>query len=158
MKTPLTKVFSLILISGMKAKGLSLRVGSTAHRDGQVIKIKNIVQHKKYNPSTVDYDFSLLELEDTLEFANTMMPIELPESNDNIADKTMCLVTGWGDTQSAFASNKKLRGVEVPVVNQEACKKAYSRQGGITERMLCKLKRSNNFFSSYTKVFYFINY
>lgn len=47
------------------------------------------------------------------------------------------MVTGWGNTQSATESRLKLRGAEVPIVNQEKCEEAYKRYGGITARMIC---------------------
>lgn len=99
--------------------------------------MRNIYQHPKYNPQTIDFDFSLLKLEEEIEFNDKMRSIELPKFNDTVEDNTVCLVTGWGDTKSLFASSKSLRGVEVPIYNFNDCKQLYKSHGGITERMLC---------------------
>lgn len=81
-----------------------------------------------------DYDFALLEVEDIMEFDVNKQPITLVNADYKVDDETMCLVTGWGNTLS-LESNEKLRGVEVPVVNQQACEDDYD--GIITPRMMC---------------------
>lgn len=118
------------------AKQILVRIGSSEVNVGAPHKVKRIVQHKEYNGRTVDYDFSLLELEDSIEFNDQAKPIALPGSQDYVIENTTCLVTGWGDTQSS-ESRRKLRGAEVPIVNQEKCEQAYKRFGGITARMMC---------------------
>lgn len=119
------------------AKNILVRIGSTkTNKDGVTHKVKRIVQHKKYHSKTIDYDFSLLELEESIEFNENSKPIALPDKDTKLADNTNCLVTGWGDTQSS-ESRLKLRGAEVPIVNQQSCMDAYKRFGGITPRMVC---------------------
>lgn len=83
----------------------------------------------------IDYDFSLLELEESIEFNEQTQPIALVDKDQVLIDNTMCLVTGWGDTLSLKETNAKLRGVEIPIVNQEMCSNVY--RGAITSRMLC---------------------
>lgn len=85
---------------------------------------------------SIDFDFSLLELWTKIEFNANVQPIALPEEQDRVTDNTMCLVTGWGTTDS-FDAPKKLRGVDVPIVNQEECVKKYSNFKRVTPRMLC---------------------
>lgn len=119
------------------AKTILVRIGSTNHGNGGTThKVKRIVQHKQYNGRTIDYDFSLLELEDTIDFSEQAKPVALPGAEERVADNTTCLVTGWGATQST-ESGHRLRGAEIPIVNQEKCEKAYKQYGGITTRMIC---------------------
>lgn len=90
-----------------------------------------------FNQYSIDFDFSLLELEESIEFNENVQPIKLVSRDQKVIDDTMCLVTGWGNTQSASESNAKLRGAEVPIVSQKKCIKAYKNTHGITPRMLC---------------------
>lgn len=115
-----------------------VRVGTTnKSKGGSLHKVKRIVQNEMFNRYSIDYDFSLLELQDSIEFNENVQPIKLVDSDQKIIDNTMCLVTGWGNTQSATESNAKLRGAEVPIVNQDTCIKAYRNTNGITPRMMC---------------------
>ncbi|XP_055308418.1 trypsin-1-like [Sitodiplosis mosellana] len=119
------------------SENILVRLGTSEYaKGGAVHKVKRIVQHKKYDGRTIDYDYSLLELEDGIEFNDQVKPVALADAQEKMSDNTTCLVTGWGDTKSA-ESRHKLRGAEVPIVNQEKCEKAYKRHGGITARMLC---------------------
>lgn len=117
---------------------MRVRIGSSSNdKGGTLHKIKRIVQHKKFSPITIDFDFSLLKLADKIEFSDTTQPIALPGVRDRVRDNTTCLVTGWGDTQSPDESWDELRGAEVPIVNQQKCSEAYSSFNDITPRMLC---------------------
>lgn len=122
--------------SGLTARTLSVRVGSSYHRSGgTVIPIKRIVQHKRYNSRTVDYDYSLLELSEPVTYTDVIQAVDLPPASLTIPDGTDCIVSGWGETQNASESNEKLRAAVVPTVNQAKCNRQY--RGGITARMLC---------------------
>ncbi len=96
-----------------------------------------IVQHPEFSFYTIDYDFSLLELESNLKFDNTIEPIQLPEQDQEYPDDTPSIVTGWGNTQAVDESRDRLRAAVVPIVNQEVCSRAYSDFGGVTDRMIC---------------------
>lgn len=127
---------SLLSHRRRNAQDLVIRVG-TAEKgtSGSIHKVKRIVQNEKFSILNIDYDFALLELEDTIAFNENTQPIALVDKDRIIRDNTMCLVTGWGNTLSLKESDTKLRGVEVPIVNQHECEDAYD--GKITPRMLC---------------------
>lgn len=60
----------------------------------------------------------------------------MPKTDDeDIANGTPCLISGWGTTQNQSESSRYLRAVEVPKVDQDLCNKAYS--GRVTPRMFC---------------------
>lgn len=74
-----------------------VRVGSTLHGSGgSMIKIKRSLRHPKYSSFKNDFDFSLLELTETLRFNVQIQAIALPNADAYIADGTECLVSGWG--------------------------------------------------------------
>lgn len=118
-------------------KRVTIKSGANMHRDGAETKVKRLVNHPKYNTKTLDYDFALLELEDELEFNENRTAIKLAESTDRYVDGSMTLVTGWGETKNSSESSQILRGVEVPILSQRDCAKAYRKQGGVTARMIC---------------------
>uniref|UniRef100_A0A182T724 trypsin n=1 Tax=Anopheles maculatus TaxID=74869 RepID=A0A182T724_9DIPT len=123
---------------GLTASTLTVRVGSSEHADGgTVVRVARIVEHPNYDDSTIDHDYSLLELESELTFSDKVQPVALPEQDEQVEDGTMATVSGWGNTQSATESNAVLRAANVPTVNQKECDNAYSTFDGITDQMLC---------------------
>lgn len=118
---------------------LAVRVGSSRHANGgQLVRVRRIVQHHLWNPSTIDYDFALLELAEVLELGKELQAVELPVKDEDVANGKLLLVSGWGKTESGSSSNSAtLRAVEVPVVNQKKCEKMYSDFVQVTPRMLC---------------------
>ncbi|XP_055683275.1 trypsin-4-like isoform X2 [Lutzomyia longipalpis] len=124
--------------SGSSANKFRVRTGSSYHgKEGNYAKVKNIIEHPDYNSETVDYDFSIVELDKPLKFNEKCNAIKLPSQDEDVEDETLLVVSGWGETQNTNETNAKLRAVVVPKVNQENCNKAYSVYGGITDRMIC---------------------
>ncbi|XP_030383359.1 trypsin-1 [Scaptodrosophila lebanonensis] len=123
---------------GKTADRLRIRLGSSeASHHGELLRVKKIVQHEKFNYTNVDYDFSLLELEHEIEFDATKKAIMLPNDSQMFLDGEVCFVSGWGNTQTILESRDWLRQVEVPLVNQQLCSEKYKQYGGVTERMIC---------------------
>lgn len=58
--------------------------------------LKKIISHPDYNTMTFDYDIALLELNEPLQFSNTIQPICLPSSSHVFPAGMSCWVTGWG--------------------------------------------------------------
>lgn len=87
---------------------LTVRVGSTFYKNGgSIIQVKQFVQHNdfKFVKKVPDYDFSLIELVEPLNFTDQIQPIALPASDKLIVDGTLCLISGWG---KRFKSQLKL--------------------------------------------------
>lgn len=118
-------------------KRVTIKSGANIHREGAETIVKQVVNHPKYNKKTLDYDFALLELENELEFNSNRTAIKLAGNTDRYIDGSMCLVTGWGNTKNSSESSQILRGVEIPILRQRECAKAYRKQGGVTARMIC---------------------
>lgn len=86
-----------LLYSGTGPRYFAVRVGCSYHQSGgTVIRVRRIVQHRSYSPSTTDYDFSLLLLAKPLTIGEGVHPISLPSASTTVADGTKCMVTGWG--------------------------------------------------------------
>lgn len=117
----------------------NVRLGSKySNKDGIVVKPIRIYQHINYNPATIDYDFSILRLED---YDSSSLQFELKYARlpkiDDIEDGTILTVSGWGSTQNGNISRNILRAVKVPKVNSDYCGEAYRDFNEITHRMLC---------------------
>ena len=74
-------------------------------------------------------DWALLELVEPIEFKPEARPLHLPNANDNnFGNDTVFLVTGWGKTDAQAVNGEiSLRGVTVPWISDEDCRKSYSK-------------------------------
>ena len=62
--------------------------------------IKKIVNYPLFDILKLNYDYALLipDEEILFDYANgTVLPVLLPEQNQEIADDTTCTVSGWGE-------------------------------------------------------------
>ncbi|XP_070495557.1 trypsin-1-like [Chironomus tepperi] len=114
--------------NGAVASMLSVRVGSSfLGRDGDVIKVAQIIQHPSYNSWNIDYDFSLLRLQEELVFSERVQPIKFPCAGEDFRDGTIVSTSGWGNTMNSSISNEQLRVVYVVTINQQVCINAYAK-------------------------------
>ncbi len=58
-------------------------------------KVKRIIVHPKYQPSTLENDLALIELDGSVQFERHIQPICLPEKGDQFIDAE-AYVSGWG--------------------------------------------------------------
>lgn len=114
-----------------------IRAG-TALRDsgGIIIGVAAIHQHPRYDYIEHDYDISILELEDELEFSDAIGAIALPELNQEVEDGADATVTGWGVTDWGGTYPSVLQVVQVPIVSMRDCRWEYGA-GEVTDRMIC---------------------
>jgi trypsin len=113
---------------------ISFRAGSTSRTDGgQIYNAVQVFIHPDYNSATFDYDVAVVRTLERMVGAH-VSPIKLVNSNGVIPPSTLMTVTGWGRTeQGSLPTN--LRGVIVPVVTNELCRKQWG--GEITYTMMC---------------------
>lgn len=123
---------------GNDASRVKVYMGASSYKEGgSVHDVKKVVQHKRYNKSNVDFDFSLLELAKNVSYTDSVQAVALPDFGELTADGSNCLVSGWGNTQNSSISREILRGAYVPIVNQQICDAAYEEYSGVTSRMIC---------------------
>ncbi|MFD9903715.1 serine protease [Streptomyces sp. NPDC059063] len=110
---------------------LSVRCGSSYHdTGGQVRRVRSAVEHPRWNPETSDNDASVLKLRGT---CAGLWTAQLAK-REPAAGRSM-IVTGWGALREGGDGPRKLRRVDVPVVDRKTCNRAYD--GDITRRMIC---------------------
>ncbi|XP_043114723.1 suppressor of tumorigenicity 14 protein homolog isoform X2 [Puntigrus tetrazona] len=97
--------------------------------------LKNIITHPNYDSMTYDYDISLLELSDPLNFTNTVHPICLPAPTHVFTAGSSCFVTGWGTLREGGSVAQILQKAEVKVINDTVCNMVT--EGQVTSRMMC---------------------
>ncbi|XP_055389299.1 trypsin-1-like [Condylostylus longicornis] len=123
---------------GSSPSSLSVRIGSSKHASGGIlVQVENIHQHPNFSYSTIDWDFSVLRLSNYSNQNLTIGIAKLPKQNEKVPDGTIVRASGWGNTQNPQESNSNLRAVQLPIVNQDQCNKAYKAYGGVTPRMIC---------------------
>ena len=95
-----------------------------------------VIADPKYNPQTVNHDFSILRLARPVTFTSTILPACLPAEASPAPTYAgrVATVTGWGTLSSGGAQPTVLQEVNVTITTNSACNAAY---GTITDMMVC---------------------
>ena len=109
--------------------------------DGTRHHIDNYSNHPNWNWDTMDYDFSMLHLTEPVDLGDLAIPACLPDlsfSGDKLVGK-MLTVSGWGSLYPyQITKPAELHSVEVPVISQDDCEKAYEyHRLQIKDSMIC---------------------
>lgn len=100
-------------------------------RSGERIRVKRIIRHPAFNGYNYDVDLALLQLETP----STGTPVTITATEPATGQKGH--VYGWGVSDRGRAVNY-LRRVEMPVVDREACRDAYtSYSRTVNQNMFC---------------------
>lgn len=108
--------------------------GGSANRTGGPNKstVKSIWRNPSYDANTLANDFAVLTLN-----TNFSGPVATLETDPAVyAAGTTATVLGWGDTTGKGSYQDKLRKVNVPIVSDASCTKAYGN-GYMKESMVC---------------------
>ncbi|XP_017769450.1 PREDICTED: transmembrane protease serine 9-like [Nicrophorus vespilloides] len=116
---------------------LTVRAGTTTSNVGGVkIDVAEVRQHEEYNPMSVNNDVSILKLAKPLQFKESISPINLPKSTEDLPSGTKVVVTGWGVTfEGGSVAEKFLRKVELYSLSNDECRAING--GMITPEMIC---------------------
>uniref|UniRef100_A0A1A9WVH8 Peptidase S1 domain-containing protein n=1 Tax=Glossina brevipalpis TaxID=37001 RepID=A0A1A9WVH8_9MUSC len=99
-----------------------------------VVPIKNIIMHEKYNvqPEYAN-DIALLELHEDLVFNyKTLAPVTLPEPYyeiPQVAEGVKGVLVGWGKNETGGVSQTHLQEVDLKIYSDEEC---YLRHNNVT--------------------------
>ncbi|XP_011694180.1 PREDICTED: trypsin-1-like [Wasmannia auropunctata] len=106
--------------------------------DGDVLEIDNIVVHENFNKYVYFNDIALIKLKSPAEFGEKLLPIGLPEKeNEQLRDGTHCVVTGWKRTRGTSPSGTQLAAAAVAIVNQRTCRARMPSYKPLSKDMLC---------------------
>merc|ERR1712179_257618 len=105
------------------------------------VRVCGVKNHPNYNDRTVDYDFAILTLCETVDFTTDISPACLPSSSSNNYDNRESVVSGWGTLNSGGSTPDVLHDVTVNTMSNSQCTGSstdYS-SADITDRMICEL-------------------
>lgn len=103
--------------------------------DEQHLRVKRIMLHPLYDPSTFENDLGLVELSESPRLNDFVMPVCLPEQPS--PEGTMVIVSGWGK-QFLQRFPENLMEIEIPIVNYDTCQEAYTpSRRKVTKDMIC---------------------
>ncbi|ERE86382.1 plasminogen [Cricetulus griseus] len=81
-------------------------------------------------------DIALLKLTRPATITNKVIPACLPSPNYVVADRTLCYITGWGDTQGTFGAGL-LKEAQLPVIENKVCNRYEYLNGRVRSTELC---------------------
>lgn len=116
-----------------------IRAGSTFfNTGGQLIQVASSVIHPRFNRQNLDFDIAILNLVSPLQFNENCQPIKWGRLHSMPRPGDMVNVTGWGSTREGGPIVTDLQLVQVPIVSNEECARAYQSAGfPVTDSMLC---------------------
>ncbi|XP_031845107.1 venom serine protease Bi-VSP [Nomia melanderi] len=106
------------------------------------VDIEDKIIHPGYSTSAFINDIAVLKLVRDVEFTDRIypicLPVEEPYRSSNFYRK-FPFIAGWGALATSIPKSDDLMEVQLPVVNNEDCKKAYTkfRNAVIDDRVLC---------------------
>jgi len=103
------------------------------------VKVCGITNHPNYNSQTVDYDFAILRLCETVSFTTDIRPACLPASSSTNYDSRQAVVSGWGTLSSGGSVPNVLHEVAVSTMSNTKCRGGSTdyNSADITSRMIC---------------------
>ncbi|KAM6440612.1 atrial natriuretic peptide-converting enzyme isoform 4-T4 [Liasis olivaceus] len=96
--------------------------------------VKAIILHPRYNRAVVDYDISIVGLNEDINETSYVRPVCLPSGQQLLKPNTYCYITGWGHMGNKMPF--KLQEGEVRIISLDQCQ-SYFDMKTITVRMLC---------------------
>ncbi|KAF2901818.1 hypothetical protein ILUMI_04362 [Ignelater luminosus] len=108
--------------------------------------IIKIFKHERYNATELDYDIGLVKVKEPFN-GKYEKSIKWASRNYKYVDNAHAIVLGWGSTRPIHDTSiqDNLRFVAVRLVNQEECKKRYSREDTVvTSRMFCAFDKGKD--------------
>ena len=111
------------------------------NKDGaHVIRVVTIYQHKEFDPTAINTDFSLLELNEELTYSATVRPACLPQDPTVDFVGAKAVVSGWGaldqhPNNTHIRQPDHLQDLTVTVTSNDECGKYPKNE--ITDKMMC---------------------
>lgn len=102
---------------------------------GIIRQVSKMFQHPQYNSFNIDYDITVLYLQEPLIFSEAIQPIALADVRPQPG--TEAITSGWGVlNEDDWWGPEFLQAVTIAIISQEDCRKAYG-DDSITDRMIC---------------------
>lgn len=96
--------------------------------------VARVLVHPRYSRAVVDYDISVVQLDQEVQVTSYVRPVCLPRPGQLPLPDTYCYITGWGHMGNRMPF--KLQEGEVRIISLAQCQ-SYFDMKTITSRMLC---------------------
>nr|CAD7576311.1 unnamed protein product [Timema californicum] len=90
--------------------------------------VKRVIVHRHYDAATFANDLALLELESPVSFDTHIVPICMPQDNEDFTGR-MATVTGWGRLKYGGGVPSVLQEVQVPIIENPVCQEMFQTAG-----------------------------
>ncbi|KAL1117168.1 hypothetical protein AAG570_004495 [Ranatra chinensis] len=105
------------------------------------IPIERVISHPRYDALSKFHDIALIRLSRPVTFSRDIQPICLPKTTEirtaNLEGDSP-FVAGWGSVGYKEPSSNALLEVQVPITDNESCKRKYAQKKGvIIDQQLC---------------------
>ncbi|XP_059475164.1 serine protease filzig-like isoform X2 [Neocloeon triangulifer] len=97
-------------------------------RRAVVKNVKRVIIHRSYEPATFENDIALLELESAVPFEEHIVPICLPDDDEDFTGR-MATVSGWGRLKYGGGVPSVLQEVQVPIMENNVCQDMFHASG-----------------------------
>lgn len=105
------------------------------------VPVARVLIHERYNAQEYTNDIAVLKLENKVNFNKFIQPICLPtlsNHRNNMLVRSLPFVAGWGSTSFRGPATTTLMEVQVPVLDNDECKRAFvNKKTVIDNRVLC---------------------
>jgi len=116
------------------------QIGTSDDTESYSMLVEKVIVHGSYNEKTLNNDYALLKLKDTIDFTKFehIRPVCLPSSDAGDFDGLTAVVSGWGTTSSGGSLSKVLLEAEVEVLSNKECISDYGyTSSDLTTKMMC---------------------
>ncbi len=115
---------------------------TAAERGAQAIPISRIIVHNEWNRNTGQNDIALLQTSQPIQFTSLQGRILVNKvclsSNPSAEYTGIATSSGWGYlNKNSRVSPDILRKVEIPIIDFNTCRNAFSRVIGVSPNQVC---------------------
>ncbi|XP_042545698.1 plasminogen [Dipodomys spectabilis] len=114
----------------------SYKVILGAHKEVNLESDVQEIEVSRLFPEPSRADIALLKLSSPAVITDKVIPACLPSPNYVVADRTVCYITGWGETQGTFGAGL-LKEAQLPVIENKVCNRYEYLNGRVRSTELC---------------------
>lgn len=107
-----------------------------AHRELNLESDVQEIEASKLFLEPTRADIALIKLSSPAVITSKVIPACLPSANYVVADRTLCYITGWGETQGTFGAGL-LKEAQLPVIENKVCNRYEYLNGRVKSTELC---------------------
>ncbi|XP_028748854.1 transmembrane protease serine 11D [Peromyscus leucopus] len=101
------------------------------------VRVRAIIAHNNYRPTTRDNDIAVIQLERPITFSRNIHRVCLPAPTQSIIPGSIAYVTGWGSLTYGGNTVTDLRQGQVRIISTDVCNEPAGYSGSVLPGMLC---------------------